>query len=373
MVNLAEILVYTDIHQLHQIANHYGCECNPHSKNELITTLLSNLRHNSTIQSEFERLTSVEVHFLMQLLLDKRSVFSLEDLLAKASIALDHAQESRQEEGRKLVASSLRRGWVFPAKGKTVGQYQIPQDLREPYLKAWLKGKMVAEENAGLAPSAYRDEGFAMCDDLYQLLRFLEREPVPLTAEGGMYKRYLAQLLRFLSVTEEPLPPQKWRFGYGLHFDLYPDRFSLLYDYCYYQRWLEESPGCLQLSEKGREQLRAAFGEQTQHEMIRFWLRLYKRAIPNLPMIVQVIPVMTTGGWVRQSVLEKHLLPWIKPFYYDEPVNILHNRILKMMVHLGLLKVGQQADGEWLYAHTQLCQSWLKAYNGFTESTILLK
>ncbi len=373
MVNLAEILVYTDIRQLHQIANHYGCECNPHSKNDLITTLLSNLRHKSTIQTEVERLSSPEVHFLMQLLLDKRSVFSLEDLMAKASVAIDSEHEQRMEEGRKLIAAALRRGWVFPAKGKTVGQYQIPQDLREPYLKAWLNGKLDEAEWKGTQPAAYRDEGTAMSDDLYQFLRFLEREPVPLTADGGMYKRYQSQLLRFLSVQEEPLPPQKWRFGYGLHFDLYPDRFSLLYDYCYYQRWIEESPGVLRIAEKGVEQLLTPVSEQIQHDVIRFWLRLYKRAIPNLPMIVQVIPVTTRGGWLAQSSLANLLLPWIKPFYYDEPLNILHNRILKMMVHLGLLKVGQRGDGEWMYAHTELCQSWLKAYNGFTESTILLK
>ena len=373
MVNLAEILVYTDIRQLHQIANHYGCECNPHSKNDLITTLLSNLRHRSTIQAEVERLSSTEIHFLMQLLLDKRSLFSLEDLLAKASVALDSEQEQRMEEGRKLIAASLKRGWIFPAKGKTAGQYQIPQDLREPYLKAWLNGKRESGEQAVTEPAAYRDEGTAMCDDLYRFLRFLQAEPVPLTADGGMYKRYQAQLLRFLSVEEEPLPPQKWRFGYGLHFDLYPDRFSLLYDYCYYQRWIEESPGILQLAERGNEQLGTTLLEQTQHDMIRFWLRLYKRAIPNLPMIVQLIPVMTGGRWIEQSWLARHVLPWIKPFYYDEPASILHNRILKMMVHLGLLKVGQRDDGEWMYAHTDLCQSWLKAYNGFTESTILLK
>jgi hypothetical protein len=372
MVNLAEILVYTDIRQLHQIASHYGCECNPHSKNDLITTLLSNLRHRNTIQTQVEQLTSVEIHFLLQILLDKRTLFSMEDLLAKASVALDAEGEKTTEEARLLIANSLKRGWLFPAKGRTAGQYQCPQDLREPYLQAWLK-LCKGDGAADAEPAVYRDEGTAMCDDLYQFLRFLGQEPIPLTADGGMYKRYQTQLFRFFSVAEEPLPPQKWRFGYGLHFDLYPDRFSLLYDYCYYQRWIEEAPGSLQISEKGREQLEEPFTDQIHYELVRFWLRLYKRAVPNLPMIVQLIPVMTGGGWIPQRWIAEILLPWMKPFYYDEPANILHNRILKMMVHLGLLKVGQREDGEWLYAHTPLCHTWLKAYNGFTDSTILLK
>lgn len=99
-MNLAEILVYTDIRQLHQIANHYGCECNPHSKNELITSLLSSLRHRLTISQEVAQLSQAEIHFLLQLLLDKRTVMSLEDLLAKAGVALLAAKEkSRIRQG----------------------------------------------------------------------------------------------------------------------------------------------------------------------------------------------------------------------------------------------------------------------------------
>lgn len=372
-MNLAEILVFTDIRQLHQIANHYGCECNPHSKNELITTLLGSLRHKHTIRQEMEQLSSTEVHFLLLLFLDKRTLFSLEDLIAKAGVALDAGKERKQDESRKYIASALKRGWIYPAKSKLIGQYQIPFDIREPYLQAWLKSWNGDSEERLREPSAYRDEGSALCDDIYQFLQFLQREPIPLTADGGMYKRYQTQLFQFLHVTEEPLLPQKWRFGYGLHFDLYPDRFSLLYDYCYYQHWIEESEGKLMISEKGEEILKSQYSDHTYHDLIRFWLRLYKRAVPNLPMVVQLIPLMTAGTWVSQTILVKTLLPWIKSFYYDDATNILTCRVLKMMVHLGLLKVGQSDDQEWMYTTTYASQNWFKRYNGFAETTILLK
>jgi len=373
-MNLAEILVYTDIRQLHQIANHYGCNCNPHSKNELITSLISSLRHRSTIAQEVEQLSSEETHFLLLLFLDKRTVMSLEDLLAKAGIALAASPEQKREEARRYVAQAMKRGWVYPVKNKTVGEYQIPLDIREPYLQAWLEkwrqryGPSIVQELA-----CYRDEGTALCEDILQFLQFLQREPVPLTTEGGMYKRHQQQLFQFLSVKEDPLPPQKWRFGYGYHFDLYPDRFSLLYDFCYFNRWVEERDGKVWLSEAGRNRLEQRYEDSLHHELIRFWMRLYKRAIPNLPMLVQLIPLLATGGWVSQTALAETLLAWIKPFYYDEPSQILNNRVCKMMVHLGLLRAGQDDQGNWLYQATAASRTWLRKYNGFTETTISLK
>lgn len=372
-MNLAEILVYTDIRQLHQMAAHYGCECNPHSKNELITSLLHNIRRKQTIADEVERLSQDEAHFLFLLFFDKRLVVSLEDLLAKAGVALHHEKEKKQELGRKLIANALRRGWIFPAKNKPVGQYQVPLDIREPYIHQWISQWKQAQPEEEREVLAYRDEGHALVDDCYKFLSFLSSEPVPLTGDGSMYKRYQNQLLSFLSVKEEPLAPQKWRFGYGLHFDQYPDRFSLLYDYCYYQRWIKEEAGAVHVAEQGLALLGQPPTDMLYDDLIRFWQRVYKRAVPNLPMLVQLIPWMSGGQWVSQESLKQTLLPWLKAFYYDEPQAILVQRVLKMMVHLGLLKVGQCEDEEWVYASTDSSLTWLKTYNGFTETIILLK
>ncbi|MBO8162983.1 MAG: hypothetical protein H0Z34_04570 [Brevibacillus sp.] len=371
-MNLAEILVFTDIRQLNQIAGYYGYECNHHSKNELITTLLAGLRLRQTIQEEVKRLTEEDIHFSLLLFLDKRFKFTLEDLLAKAGVALGQAAEKSRDASRKLVSGALKRGWLFPLKGAYSEQFQVPVDLREPFLAAWLKNRCEGDTTATTQPAAYRDEGTAACDDLYLFLSFLQKEPVPLTAEGSMYKRYQVQLFRQFHIKEEPVAKERWRFGYGLHFDQYPDRFSLLYDFCYYQHWIEERPGHVAITERGSEWLKTGYTDETYHQLIRFWLRLYKRAVPNLPMLVQLIPLMAASGWIARHELEDSLLPFITPFYYDDPLSILHNRVLKMMVHLGLLKVGQ-TDGEWQYAATYACRTWLREWNGFAETTILLK
>jgi len=371
-MNLAEVLVYADIKQLHQIASHYGYDCNLHSKNELITTLMLNLRHSETVLAEVEQLSSEEMHFLLLLYMDKRDVFTLEDLLAKAGIAYYQHTEQKQSVSRKCIANALKRGLIYPAKGKMQGQFQVPTDLREPYIQAWIQ--LWQEKNEQKHhPVAFRDEGSALCDDVYRFLQFLQKEPVPLTADGAMYRRYQVQLLKQLNIKEEPLAPEKWRFGYGLHFDLYPDRFSLLYDYCYYRQWIVESRDHVEMTSRGNEVLQQGYQGDLHFDVIRFWIRLYKKAIPNLPLLIQLIPLVANGEWVLKDNLEKTFLPWIKAYYYDEPENILHTRMLKMMVHLGLLKVGQSDDGTWLYTSTSTSQSWIRQYNGFVETTILMK
>lgn len=370
-VRLAEILVYTDIRQLHQIASYYRCQCNPHSKNELITTLLANLRSATTIRAEVEGLSPSELQFMLSLFLDRRTQFSLEDLLAKAAASMEGEEKNRKEMARKLVTAGFQRGWIYPQKGKAISQFNVPSDLREPYIQAGLN-LWKAHCSLKDALSAYRDEGTAIFDDILVFLQFISREPVPLTAEGGMYKRYQSQLFQFLSVREEVLGPQKWRFGYGLHFDVYPDRFSLLYDYCYFQRWIQEEANQVSLTDTGMDVLRSGLAPSVYDEVIRFWLRVYKRPIPHLPTIIQLIPLLAGDSWISQSDLEQILLPWIKPFYYEEPLQILRLRILKMMVHLGLLKAGTERN-DWFYAPTRAYHKWIREYNSFAETAILLK
>jgi hypothetical protein len=44
---------------------------------------------------------------------------------------------------------------------------------------------------------------------------------------------------------------------------------------------------------------------------------------------------------VTVESLKQQIGPFIKPFYYDQADNMLEERILKMMMHLGLLRIGE--------------------------------
>ncbi|MDF2726203.1 MAG: hypothetical protein K0Q59_5881 [Paenibacillus sp.] len=75
-------------------------------------------------------------------------------------------------------------------------------------------------------------------------------------------------------------------------------------------------------------------------QMYRFWLKLYKGPIPNLQSIVLWFRKLATD-WVTADSLAAALCPLIKPFYYDTPESIFEQRILQMMMHLGLVRVGE--------------------------------
>jgi hypothetical protein len=50
---------------------------------------------------------------------------------------------------------------------------------------------------------------------------------------------------------------------------------------------------------------------------------------------------MLCDRWTTLESLYRTLQPMIQPFYYDHPEQILKIRIVQMMLHLGLLQVGE--------------------------------
>lgn len=49
--------------------------------------------------------------------------------------------------------------------------------------------------------------------------------------------------------------------------------------------------------------------------------------------------------WVTTASLSEGIGWLIKPFYYDDAASILEQRILRMMLHLGMLKLGEEPAG----------------------------
>jgi len=161
---------------------------------------------------------------------------------------------------------------------------------------------------------------------------------IPLTADMFMYKRTVGQLLAIMSVSEEQVSRGGWRFGYGRRMKEYPDRFSLLYDYCYYAGFIREETASLQLTDSGSAHLKADKAD-SPIDLYRFWLRLYKTPIPALQSLVHWIRVLAPS-WVSLHSLQDTLVPLIRPFYYDTPQSIFDARIIHMLAHLGLVAIG---------------------------------
>lgn len=188
----------------------------------------------------------------------------------------------------------------------------------------------------------YREEPELLSEDLILFLRYVQEHEIPLNNEGVMYRRNQLQILEKLHISEA-LVGKGWRFGYGRRFKDYPNRLSLLYDYASHCGWIRENTDRLILTTAG-ETFLAEERREPMMQFVYFWLRLYKGPIPNLLSLAYWIE-RCSREWVTASSLYDRMSSLIKPFFYDTPESIFEERILRMMLHLGMVRLGEDGQG----------------------------
>lgn len=372
-MNLADMLCYADIAELTRIAETYDCTCSSHSKNDLIQSILTTVQRRDVMESRVEEMTGNDLRFLNSLVFESRKTYSLEELKArvlsnepltkkepitenlintavvtkrtrKGKNILPHQPQSPEESARSAIARFKRFGWLFNGfSQQTRYLYQVPEDLKSRLCdvleRQYRKTLVLTEE-----PPVYRDERSLILEDLVHFLKYVRNHDIPLTSDGVLYKRQLSQALELLSVSESIPTRGGWRFGYGRRFRDYPDRFSLLYDFAYYEGYIEEKQERLLLTDLGH-QLSVGAVNPDASKLFRFWSRLYKGPIPNLTALVQWI-MRLSDQWVTVESLHQVLQPLIRPYYYDTQKDILERRILTMLMHLGIVRWGEMTEGE---------------------------
>jgi len=395
-LNLVDMLGFADIAQLTRIAGTYRCDCNGHSKHELIQAILSAVSRRDLFDQQIDLLTIEELRFLHSLLFDAREAYSLEELLARIqfsrfdssgaapgparssagpSRAAEEAPAAKAKKSAKgrgkpakppeaeeklpsprdTVARFKHYGWLFNGlSGTSRYLFHVPSDLKERFRDAITRRFAVMLVHTD-DPRVYRDEQALLAEDVLHLLDFIAKNDIQVTADGAMYKRNVMQALELFGVREELPMKGAWRFGYGRRFKEYPDRMAFLYDYCYYRKWVSEADLKLALTEAGAEKLARRELDKPE-ELYRFWLRLYKSAIPNLLPIVHWIDRLA-GQWVTADSLREALLPYIRPFYYDDSRTVFDKRIIGMMLHLGMLRIGEDERTGTVYRMTNAGRS----------------
>lgn len=361
-MNLSDMLGYADIQQLSRIADVYRCECNGHSKNELIQSILTTVSRNDVFEAQVGNMKLEDIRFLNSLLFEARNSFSLEELIARVQqsrFGLEGSQdqepqpqktkrskkktepELKQTSPRDLIVKFKHQGWLFNGfSGPSRYLFQVPSDLKARF-RDTLHRKFAAELQYVDEPPVYRDEQQLMQDDIAQLLHYAYHNEVQLTADGSMYKRYSLQLLDRFGVREELPGKGGWRFGYGYHFNDYPNRMSLIYDYCRYSKYIEEHQ-TLVVTAAGQQRIIAKPHGETE-DLYRYWLKVYKGPVANLLSLVHWIRALAEE-WVTVQSLRGVLVPFIKPYYYDDADTIFEQRVVMMMIHLGLLRLGEHPE-----------------------------
>ncbi|MEF2244975.1 hypothetical protein [Paenibacillus sp. IITD108] len=384
-MNLSDMLVYADIQQLNRIADMYKCDCSSNSKHDLIQSILAAMS-SKAFDEHVHKMTLEELRFVNTLLFETKKAYSMEDLIARAQqsrfeqesdrlhavngvqVALQSANAAgsadsavKQSKGvkrkaeqklksvqetvkspREMIATFKHRGWLFNGySGPNKYLFHVPQDMKQRFQKIMLHSFAQKLEYCN-EPEAYRDEQLLFEDDITIFLRYAQQNDIQLAADGSMYKRWLTAILDRLSVGEQPPAKGEWRFGYGRHFNHYPNRFSLLYDFCRFSGYIaEQSNELLAITPAGEARLLAK-NEQEISRLYQYWLKQYKLPIPNLEAIVNWLAELC-GRWVTIASIEQILLPYIKPYFYDSAQSILEQRVIAMLLHLGLLRIGEHA------------------------------
>lgn len=370
-MNLADMLSYADIHQLSKIASQYNCQCSSHSKHELIQTILSAMNRRDVFESNVSRLNIEDIRFLNLLLFDPRDSFSIEELTARASQSMFDKEKSDNWSPRETITKFRHHGWLFNGHShQTKYLFQLPKDVKKRFEGALARYFTRNVRHLECQPSAYRDEQQLLSADIAQFLGFLYQNEVDLTSDGVMYKRSQAAVLDRLAVREELVGKVGIRFGYGRKFKEYPNRLSFIYDYCYYNHLIEEQPGKLRLTEAGDARVLTGSREDVL-ALYRFWLRLYKGPIPNVVSLVHWIDKLCQEWASVQTVCEA-LLPLVKPFYYDTQEAVLQLRVMQMMMHLGLLRIGEDEQEGSVIQMTKLGTSVIRGIYVADEEQIAI-
>lgn len=349
-VKLSECLNDADIKTLQRVAKTYDLSCSRHSKLALIQEILFFFRSGLVLEGHVRKWQQqYPNHALLRLFLEPREWLSLEDL---AGIFQGYADVEQS------IEQAVDQGWLFPTS-KLNGRimYGIPSDLR-----VQIRRKLIEQFSVNLAtsqegPLTFHEEGLAMNRDLDVFLEYVRHHEVRLTNEGSMYKKNLLQVLELLEIGETPLQGG-WRFGYGRRFHDYPDRFALLYDYAYHQQFIEEpEDGYLTVTDNCQTWFQTTELER-QKGLIRFYLSLYRRPIPRLPLLVQLLTA-SSEQWVLGRSMFEAVSTLVKDYYYDKVEQIWEKRVLNMLMHLGILRTGYDENNDLWFQITKLGQQLL--------------
>jgi len=383
-MNLSDMLSYADISQLSSIAEQYGCECNGHSKHELIQAILANAHQKEVINQSIDRLRLEELRFLNFLLFENLKAYSLEDLIAllqqcrfdmqpinalhrKEAVAQSATTRNQVKKRKKtveatevaapreMIARFKSKGWLFNGyRGHERYMFHVPADFKLRF-RQHLLGRLQKEASYVEAPANYEDESGKLLLDMSMMIEYITKNNPNAALDGVLHRRAVLQLNEASSIKEELPSKGAWKFGYGKGFGELPDRMTLIYDYLWSKRWI--------LLQEDRIVVNATMiPNQIEASELKtvviHWMKRYRTPIPNIRALMYWI-TMLSSSWCTLESIERVLLPFIKPYYFDSASQILHKRLVKPMQHFGLLQVSDDVESGRLLQATPVAKRLL--------------
>ncbi|GMA60879.1 helicase-associated domain-containing protein [Alicyclobacillus fastidiosus] len=349
-MKLDECLNHASVGTLRSIALHQELDCSLYSKLDLMQSILYAMRIPAQLSQLVRRWTDTWGDLFVRVGMSNPRLYSAEEMDALF-------MASGFEAG--ALERALGEGWLFARQTQSLRpNYIIPVELHEAirkHLLSQMRGRVVVRSTP---PLIQQDEATALVQDFQTLIDYVLNHDVQLTTGGAMYKRHTQQVMELFSVAEDLAVPE-WRFGYGRRAHDYPDRLALLYDFAYDQRFFVETEDqTLVVSDGVRDWTTLSRPRQMQR-ILQFYIRLYRRPIPRLREAVEIIRTLAED-WVSTKSVLAVCGSMVSPFYYDTRDDVWNNRILKMLTHLGVIRLGsdQESDEQW-FQMTNLGQELL--------------
>ncbi|MBU9723935.1 MULTISPECIES: hypothetical protein [Bacillaceae] len=337
-MNLVQVLLSQPQSELIKRVKSLGLTCNAHSRQELTEELTKALLHKETTLGQWNALHEEEQNLLLQMSFSINVFYPLDELYGRL-------KKSQRSNLPTQLQKLKEKGWIFEDNNNN---YIVPKELKD-----WVVHNFIEKlRQYSIFMPDDKTNDFNFINDLFVFMDYVEETKIRLTRNGTIYRKQLMNILSQLSRVEE-IPNEQWRFGYGRHYHCYPDNFSLLYDFCFGQNWLKEETELLITPrwEKGQE----LSVKEILDRVFRSYVQLYKRAIPQLPFIIEVLnSVLTRENAIEEGDLINSLKGFVDPYYYDEVESIIKNRILNMLHYIHFLTI-QELDGcKFYYLHPRI-------------------
>jgi hypothetical protein len=336
-----ECLNQSDMKQLTWIAKHHQLSAPTYSKNAILQELLSKFTEPDYLSTRVHQSQIPLQTVIRELAIHGRDSYAKDELspvIRRILSALKIEQASSQE----IIMALIHEGLLFELHSTFGKMYIFPEDLWKKIHIITTKEIRATVVAIDQMPIFVRDEGTAIARDAASLLFFCAKSPQRLTLDGSLYKRAQQQIMQLFESKEELLPERTgWRFGFHPHFRNYPERFALIYDFLSAsETWIEKNNDLL--VEEGAGQALLMISEEKRTELIfRYYLQVYRSAIPHLLRIINKIGEMTRSGWVMDQVIQNEIAPWVNEYFYESKDNMINQHILQMLVYFGFLKEGE--------------------------------
>jgi hypothetical protein len=353
-MRIADCVVNADVRILQAIARRHQLHCPLYSKHELIQAILYAFQSPTFVETKLRESKQWEHPAWMRIAFSPNIKFPSEEVYALFQV-----------QGFRDVAFQevLSEGWIYPVCGR-FGEtfFAIPSELQMPMRHAivdFLRSKLSYREDD---PPVFHEEELCIIRDLSVFLAYVRNHEVLLTTTGSMYKRSVLKLLELFEIAED-LPEETWRFGYGRRFHDYPDRLALIYDFAYHHGLIVEENGGKLCTTSAADAWESIPPKERQRRIFQFYIRVYRRPLPRLPLIVKVL-IDVAETWVTSDTVLDALRPYVQSFHYDTVEDVWERRIVKMLRHLGVLRVAEKSSNDYAAQWFQISKLGLQLLLG---------